>query len=90
MNCLIVDKGAASVDQHQVCMCCFQLLKRLRIYPEVMTLPSKENKLLCGHREGIQLWHSLHDSVCKTIYAIAKLKLQLLAGGWLVDVPCCF
>lgn len=43
-----------------------------------MTLSSKENKLLCGHREGLQPWHSLHYSVCKTIYAVAKLKLQLL------------
>lgn len=54
-----------------------------------MTLSSKENKLLCGHREGLQPWHSLHYSVCKTIYAVAKLKLQLLAkkkAGWLVDV----
>lgn len=53
-----------------------------------MTLSSKENKLLCGHREGLQPRHSLHYSVCKTIYAVAKLKLQLLAkkreGGLLM------
>lgn len=53
-----------------------------------MTLSSKENKLLCGHREGLQPWHSLHYSVCKTIYAVAKLKLQLLVkkrqGGLLM------
>lgn len=54
VNCLLVNKGATSIAQHQVCVCCFQLLNRLRIYPQVMTLSSKENKLLCGHREGLQ------------------------------------